>query len=331
MQSLLFLSLFCRWAIQARTDYTTLVTFGDSKSDTGNAYRLSNGTWPPVPPFNRNGGFADGLLWSQILVKQLFTNATLEDFSCGSATTDSRLVQGSMGRNPNLVYNYSVRNCTQAPGVRQQMTQYIFSKINQTIDFDRTLYTLWVGMNNYMFNTSLTPSDTILSLLDCLNLLIIFGARHVMVFNESPYDRFPEFRNTTMINATKALYLKHNEILAKKMNDIYLSSNTRLDIRLFDSCAVISRILNNYLSYGFENLDSCWDTKSQTTVIVRCENITQRVFADEYHLTSTAQVLFANELYNDLMGLNSTSSALPAPSKNFNLILLTISIGCLNK
>lgn len=329
MQSLLFLSLLCRWAIQARTDYTALVTFGDSKSDTGNAYRLSNGTWPPVPPFNRNGGFADSLLWSQILVEQFFTNATLEDFSCATATTDGRLVQGSMGQNPNLANNYSDRNRTQAPGVRQQIAQYISSKINKSIDFDRTLYSMWVGMNNYMFNTSLTPSDTIQSLLECLNLLIIFGARHVMVFNESPYDRFPEFRNTTMINATKALYLKHNEILAQKMNDIFLSSNTRLNIRLFDSCGAISRILNNYASYGFENLDSCWDTKSQTTVIVRCENITKRVFADEYHLTSAAQTLLAKELYNDLMGWNSTSSASPAMSKNFNMILLTIYIGYL--
>ena len=319
MKGLLLLSFLCRFCVQAGPDYTTLVTFGDSNSDTGNAYRLSGGTWPPVPPFNANGGFADGLLWNQLLAEQFFTNATLEDFSCANATTDNRLVQGSIGPNR-----------TQAPGAHQQIVAYISSKINETIDFDRTLYTIWVGANNYLFDTSLTPSDTIQSLLDCLNLLIVFGARHVVVFNEPPYDRFPRFRNTAVTNITRALYLKHNEVLTEKMNEIYLASNTRLDIRLFDSCTVISRMLNRFLSYGFENLDPCWDTTSQSSVIIQCENIARRVFSDNEHLTSAAQALLAKEFYGNLMGLNSTSIAMGATSMNSDLILLFISIVALS-
>jgi phospholipase/lecithinase/hemolysin len=145
-------------------DYTTVVTFGDSLSDTGNAYRISNHTWPPVPPFNSNGGYADDLLWNQIFTQQLLNHSTLQDFSYGSATTDSQLVQGTMNSNPNLVENYSIRNNTKPPGVRQQISEYINARMNENIDFDLTLYVIWVGINNYHFNKSSTPLQTVQSI-----------------------------------------------------------------------------------------------------------------------------------------------------------------------
>ena len=316
-------------SLLARLDYTTVVTFGDSNSDTGNAYRLSNGTWPPVPPFNSNGGFADGPLWNQMLSEQFFNNTTLKDFFYASATTDSRLVQGTMGRNPNLIANYNIRNRTQAPGVRQQIIQYMNSTINQTIDFDRTLFIISIGMNNYIFNRSLTPMETVQSLLDACNLLIIYGARHLVLFNQSPYERYPEFRDRTTTNMTKGLCLKHNEILAEKMDEMYFSLNTRLDIHLFDSYTVISNILNNYMVYGFENLDHCWDTESFSTVIIKCNNTSRRLFTDEYHLTTTMQLFIAKELYGFLAGLNTTSFAVRTLPMNVSSMSLFVAIVCL--
>jgi phospholipase/lecithinase/hemolysin len=149
--------------------YTSVVTFGDSTTDSGTAYQLSNHTWPPVPPFNSNGGFADGLLWNQIFTQKYLSNATLQGFACGSSTTDSLLAQGSMSRSPNLIANYAIRSNTKSPGVRQQIAQYINSTNNKIIDFDRTLYVIWTGTNNYFFNKSLTTSDTVQSIIDCLN------------------------------------------------------------------------------------------------------------------------------------------------------------------
>ena len=308
----------------ARLDYTTVVTFGDATSDTGNAYRLSNRTWPPVPPFNANGSFADARLWNQIVTDQFLNNASLEDFAYESATTDSQLVQGTMGRNPNLLANYALRNSTRAPGVRQQIIQYISSKADQEIDLDRILYVVTVGFNNYQFNRSLTPSDTVQSIVDCLNRLIFFGARNLLVMNQFPYDRFPKYRNRTTTNATKALYAKHNELLAEKMNENYLSSNTRLRIRLFDSYALVTNILNNYMAYGFENLDPCWNTESGASVIVQCENISRRVFTDEYHLSSAVHALMARQVYSALGEFNATARGVRTMTPNLCLVVLLI-------
>ncbi|CAF1304182.1 unnamed protein product [Rotaria sp. Silwood1] len=323
---LIFLLIYCISAHIDTLHYTTIVTFGDSTTDTGNAYRISNHTWPPVPPFNSNGGFADDLLWNQIFTQQLLRNATLQDYSYGSATTDNQLVQGTMSDAPNLIANYSIRNNTKPPSVRQQISEYINTTMNESIDFDQTLYVIWVGINNYNFNKSLTPLQTVESIIKCLNQLIFFGARNLVVINEPPFDRFPAFRNKNTTNTTKYLYLQHNEILFEKINEIYLSLNSRLHIHLFDSYTFISKIINNYANYRFENLDNCWDTESNSTVIIKCQNITKRIFTDEYHLTSAMQILIAKEFYFTLAGSNSTSKGISFISMNFHLFIVEVCI-----
>jgi phospholipase/lecithinase/hemolysin len=286
-----------------------VVTFGDSTTDSGQAYQLSNHTWPPVPPFNSKGGFSDGSLWNEIFTTKYLLNATLYDFSCGSATTDNLLAQGNMSRNPNLVANYSVRSNTKSPGVRQQIAQYINLMNSTTIDFNRTLYLIWSGTNNYYFNPSLTTLDTTQSIIDCMNLLITFGGQNLAIINEPPFDQFPAFRGKSGTNATKQRYIDHNRDLATKFNQTYLSSSTRLNIRLLDSYSFISNVFANYMNYGFENLDSCWDTINNSTVQVLCQNITKRVFCDEYHFTSRMQGMVADEFYRILtVGQNSTSN-----------------------
>jgi phospholipase/lecithinase/hemolysin len=308
--------------------YTTVVTFGDSTTDSGQAYQLSNHTWPPVPPFNLKGGFSDGPLWNEIFTTKYLLKATLYDFACGSATTDNQLAQGNMSRSPNLVANYSIRSSTKSPGVRQQITQYINSMSSKNIDFDRTLYMIWSGTNNYYFNTSLTTLDTVQSIIDCINLLIIFGGRNLVIINEPPFDRFPPFRGKNNTNSTRQLYIDHNRNLAAIFNQTYLSLQTRLNIRLIDSHSFVSNILANYITYGFENLDSCWDTITQSTVQILCQNITKRVFCDEYHFTSRMQELVADEFYR-VMAVGQNSSLIISSNLTF-LFTVIICIFLLN-
>lgn len=211
-----------------------------------------------------------------------------------------------MSRNPNLIANYAIRNQTKSPGVRQQIEQYKNSTSNTTIDFNRTLYIIWSGTNNYYFNKTLTTSDTVQSIFDCLDLLITFGGQNFVIINEPPFDRFPGFRNKSETNATKYLYLDHNKILSEKFSQNYSSSTTKLNVRLFDSYTFISNIMDNYENYGFENLNSCWDSINNSTIQTLCSNATQRMFCDEYHLTSHMQSLVAEEL-NRFLLIQSTN------------------------
>lgn len=286
---------------------------------------MSYHTWPPVPPFSSEGTYADGLVWNQILVKNYFNQAILQDFSYGCATTDSLLVQGNMGYNTNIINgNYSIRNSTKPPGVRQQINDYFNLTRNQLINFDRTLYVIWIGINNYYYDPTLTPLQTVESIIGCMNQLISMGVKNLVIMNQLPFDRSPAYKSETT-NATKILYQMHNQILSQKMNETYsLLNATQVNIRLFDVYKLISKIMDNYTAYGFENLDNCWDTESSTTVIINCKDITKRLFADEFHPTSALHAFIARELYLTLGGTISTSKGINLIFVRQNLLLIII-------
>ncbi|UJR11006.1 hypothetical protein I4U23_015190 [Adineta vaga] len=319
----IFLSTYFITINSGNLNYTTVVTFGDSLTDTGNGYRLSFYTWPPVPPFNINGSYSDGLMWNQILTQEYLNGATLHDFAYGCATTDSDLVQATMGYNPNIKENYSFRSNAKPPGVRQQIDTYINLSINQNIDFDRTLYVVWIGINNYFYAPNITPLETVESMMESINILVFFGVRNLLIFNQPPFDRFPPYQSETT-NETKLLYLQHNEILANKLNHTYFTLHSRLNIRLFDCYTFMSKIINDYKLYGFENLDKCWDTESSSTVLIQCNDIKKRIFADEFHLTTAMQTLIAKQVYLVLGGSNVSSLGLKLISKTKYVIFIII-------
>ncbi|CAF5179240.1 unnamed protein product, partial [Rotaria sp. Silwood1] len=87
--------------------YDTIVCFGDSSSDTGNFYQLTNSKWPVDPPYY-NGRFSNGKTWIEKLGV-----SNLINYAYGSATTDNNLVQGFTTLN------------VRVPGVRQQITKYM--------------------------------------------------------------------------------------------------------------------------------------------------------------------------------------------------------------
>ena len=320
-------AIYCQHGASTRIDrlpYKSLITFGDSLTDSGTAYRLSNRTWPPVPPFNQNGGFSDDLSLNQIFVQRLLKNATLSDYACGGSTTDNDLMQGYMGRAPNLVDNYAIRSKTKSIGVRQQILGYIDSIKSQSIDFDGTLYAIWTGTNNYPANRSLTVATTIQSIIQCASLLIEFGARNLILINEPPFDRFPQYQGKNDTNAIQQLFINHNVLLAATIKEKYPASNTSLNIRLFDSHSFVLKVMENYSSYGFENLASCWDSISASKIRVLCPDITKRMFCDEYHFSSKMQTLIAEEFYRFLSFESSVATRTAFAPTSVSLIIFCI-------
>ncbi|KAG5456147.1 MAG: hypothetical protein BJ554DRAFT_4194 [Olpidium bornovanus] len=77
----------------------SLVVLGDSLSDDGNTFRLTNGTWPPSPPYAR-GVFSDGPVWAQVTADLL--GVRLDSAAYGGATTDNRVVVGKTGPGSNV-------------------------------------------------------------------------------------------------------------------------------------------------------------------------------------------------------------------------------------
>jgi hypothetical protein len=85
-----------------------IIIFGDSNSDTGNAYRLGGFTWPASTPYYR-GRFSNGQVRPDLLDVGQITN-----YAYGSATSDNNFVRGLFKNSSILV-----------PGIRQQIESHM--------------------------------------------------------------------------------------------------------------------------------------------------------------------------------------------------------------
>ncbi|MDK2413159.1 putative Ig domain-containing protein, partial [Aphanizomenon sp. PH219] len=66
--------------------YKNLVIFGDSLSDTGNAYKASGNTFPAPP--NYQGRFSNGLVWVDYFAHDLqFTDQSIQNYAFVGANT----------------------------------------------------------------------------------------------------------------------------------------------------------------------------------------------------------------------------------------------------
>ncbi|CAG8580024.1 20524_t:CDS:2 [Cetraspora pellucida] len=79
--------------VKSRKRFTKYVAFGDSFSDNGNSYNLTNETWPT--PINYKGHFTNGKVWTEYLAELL--NVKLTNYAFGGATSNSDFVQGLTG------------------------------------------------------------------------------------------------------------------------------------------------------------------------------------------------------------------------------------------
>jgi phospholipase/lecithinase/hemolysin len=119
-----------------------IVIFGDSYSDTGNVYELTDHTWPIVPPYY-HGRYCNGPNWVDnlnVLIKV--------DYAYGSATTDNDFVQG-----------LAKLNTVPVSSVRQQVAQYLANTYNFFFNLNLILplHVIWAGGNDFLFNNSITP------------------------------------------------------------------------------------------------------------------------------------------------------------------------------
>jgi len=274
-----------------------VIIFGDSLSDTGNAYKLSNYTWPIVPPYYQ-GRFCNGPNWVDRL-----TTINKSNYAYGGATTDSNFVQG-----------LTKLNTLAVPGVRQQIAMYLNDSSNSTIDFTRTLYIIWAGGNDLVYNSSLTISSIVNSLMNGIRDLLAVGAKNFLIFNQPPVQAFPYFSRLNRTAVFTALTIQANTYINTSITAIQ-NNNTNTSIQIFDVNALITTILANQ-SIPFSNtVAKCWDSSNLTSVTILCNDPSTYVFIDNFHFTSTVHQLIANALspflpYNGCTGKNGSLSIL---------------------
>ncbi|KAJ2383600.1 hypothetical protein GGI05_005264 [Coemansia sp. RSA 2603] len=119
------------------TPWTTLITFGDNFSDSGNFAHITGGTYPSEPYYWHHR-FSNGPNWIDHLIQDLGGPGQLKmrNFAHGGASTDNSVWQGSL-------LGHVV------PGVRQQVRGFMLKSRNTGYaGADKTLYMVWTGAND---------------------------------------------------------------------------------------------------------------------------------------------------------------------------------------
>lgn len=171
-------ALFLITAASAGGDepFTKFLIFGDSLSDTGNAFLYTGGFYPATPP-NTPGRISNGKIWVEHLADSL---------GMEPQDVDNRAVAGARSDYDNFMVNFGLPLA--GTGLLSQVEEYLLEVGPGGADPD-ALYTVWIGAND-IFTTltiggdmNLTVYNAIQNTAQAVGALASNGARHIVVAN----------------------------------------------------------------------------------------------------------------------------------------------------
>jgi phospholipase/lecithinase/hemolysin len=249
-------------------DYTSIVIFGDSLSDTGNVAHLTAakyGVRIPGPDADyTDGRFTDGAdtqpaaeqyfgVWIEQLAAMLPSKPTIKnsldggtDYAYGFATTGKGTGAFTFGPSDSLSVNVN--------NIGQQITDYLATKprINE-----KTLFVVWGGAIDVLYATSQDDViDAAIRQAENVQRLIDAGATHFIVPNLPPLGLVPRLNGspTTSIPATQASML-YNDVLSAGLTILRdFNPGKHLQMSRLDVFALFNRILAAPSRYSLANV-----------------------------------------------------------------------------
>jgi outer membrane lipase/esterase len=250
--------------------YTSIVVFGDSLSDTGNVARLTEAKYGlripgPVADYT-DGRFTDGAdtvpaaqnffgVWIEQFAATLPSKPEIKDsldggtdYAYGFATTGSGTGVFTFGPSDSLSVNVN--------NIGQQITDYLAThpKIN-----DKTLFVVWGGAIDVLYAAS--SNDVINAAINQANniqRLIEAGATHFIVPNLPPLGLVPRLNGSpaTSIPATQASAL-YNDVLAAGLGILRdFNPHRHLNLVQLDVFALFNRIVAAPARYSLVDIST---------------------------------------------------------------------------
>ncbi len=268
----------------AVASYSAIYTFGNSLSDTGNAWIDSGYTIPASPPY-MGGRFSNGAVWVEDMAHAL-----------GLAFPAPRRLGGTSYAYGGAKTTGDAARLNNLPG---QLAK--FTADTAGVAPARALYTLSIGGNDLraavtsgMTGAALTAfaQQTAQNTVTAVAQLVGMGARHVLVANVSnlglmpgaqslpPGQRAAETQAAQVFNAAIAAALPT------------LAASTGAGIAIVDTFAVMQNILANPAALGFTNATlACWTPASLCATGRAGQNA--YLFWDDIHPTAHGHSVIA--------------------------------------
>lgn len=257
--------------------YTSIEAFGDSLSDNGNLYALTQaylGTGVPVSPPYYNGRFSNGPVAVEVMAQQL--GLKLDDFAYGGAQTGTT--------NLNSLLN--------GTGIQAQVGSYVGTLSAAGVSADpNALYFIWGGANDIFANvTSTTVAGTAASnIASSVTSLYNAGARDFFIplMPDLSLTPWATTQDAATPGAKQAALDRSNEFAADLTTDLNALATTLpgANIRIFDTLTLQRNTLKLLGNLGYNTTSPCL-TGSYTTGGTACADPSHYVFWDDVHPTA---------------------------------------------
>ncbi|MEM8614618.1 MAG: SGNH/GDSL hydrolase family protein [Cyanobacteria bacterium P01_H01_bin.105] len=330
--------------------FTGLNIFGDSLSDSGNLFNLTDTLLTPLgipalppPPYaqvNSNGpiwvdNLGEALGLSPTLATDLLLDPTTSpptegiNFAfAGALSSDSHVLDDDLPFLEDFL-----------PGFQDQIDA--FTNLSATLPADpEALYVVWIGANDY--NDALSapaspggspieqlPNTVTNNIISGLEQLSSLGAKEFLVVNlppigEAPFADFLEAQTQqdvpTLFNQLSSA---HNDLLSAKLN-VFGQRQPDVNITTFDINTLFTDILSDPMSFGLTNVtESCltnFEPVFQFDGV--CQNPNEFLFWDDTHPTTAAYQIVSDFALAALNNGDTTTKSVPEPGALKSLFIM---------
>ncbi|MBE9041391.1 SGNH/GDSL hydrolase family protein [Oscillatoriales cyanobacterium LEGE 11467] len=294
--------------------FSEIYVFGDSLSDTGNAFAGTGGQIPPSPPYF-DGHFSNGPIWVEFLATDLgLTPNQNTNFAIGGAVTGLEAIF--------VIDDPPVQ--VPVPGVLGQVNTFLggLQAAGQNADPD-ALYTIWAGANDYLFNNFTDPSTPVSNLSTAIEALAGVGAQNILVANLPSLGLLPLTNGDPVVSAgLNALTQAHNASLLDTVNALDQTLAPEVELTLLDINSIFTQAIANPAQFGFTNVtESCL---ASVVPLVVCNNPNEYLVWDAIHPTSATQQIIGKAAFNAV----HEPANVPEPGVS---ILGALAVGALGK
>lgn len=280
--------------------FSRLIVFGDSFSDTGNVFAITQQLVPFAP--YHSGRFCNGEVWVDLLAKRFGLSSTPSmiggtNFAYGASGSETGLAQWDA---------FAV-----GPNVHEQINLYRGQPTNTE------LFVIWTGSIDVLIHVrggcSTSPEQIAQNIANAVRRLYDRGGRHFLVPNLPDLGSMPEYRDIPEGPMATSMCNGVNTVLPMKLDELSLLPG--IHIYKLDAAAILAQTIANP-PMGITNVsEPAWTggfLGTQQAGELR-PNPEQFLFFDEVHPAHVWHELIADAAIAEIEGKTSDLPAFTIP------------------
>lgn len=290
-------------SLSAQAQFSTVISLGDSLSDTGNVADLTLGIEPPSPYFF--GRFSNGQVWNELLAIELGLSPPTPSRNGG----DNYAHGGALTSMDEQIVIIPIFFVITLPSSTSQIFDFL-SDVGHVAD-NNALYTLTIGGNDILaagdaLSAAATMAEIDAAKLDLHNVALSLQVALQQLLNDLPAGGAARIvmLNVPNVGSTPRAIAEGKQTIYQELTEAYngglhavVSGIADQRLLLVDFFALTNDAVANPQRYGFTNVtDRCWQEVGDTI----CSNPDEYLFWDDIHPTSMGHTMMMLQVMDAL-------------------------------